>query len=96
MASLVENIRNSAPKSVHLRIAAPPITRPCQCGIDIPTYQELKANSFIKYGVLDNWAMATSLQVNTIKYLSMQQVRAAILNCNGNMFCDECVIMGAR
>jgi amidophosphoribosyltransferase len=87
MRALVRNIRNSSPKSIHLRIASPPIGNPCQRGIDIPTFEELYINNFAT-----REDMAKDLEVDSIEYLTMGQARQAILNSNGNMFCDECVV----
>ena len=38
---IVKMLRESGATEVHLRIASPPITRPCFYGVDISTYEEL-------------------------------------------------------
>ena len=38
---IVKMLRNAGATEVHLRIASPPITRPCFYGVDISTYEEL-------------------------------------------------------
>ena len=44
ITNLIKIFRESKAKSVHVRIAAPPIKYPCYYGIDIPTKEELIAN----------------------------------------------------
>ena len=43
ITQLIEQVRNKGAKSVHVRIAAPPIKNPCNSGIDLPTHEELVA-----------------------------------------------------
>ena len=38
---IVKMLRDAGATEVHLRIASPPITRPCFYGVDISTYEEL-------------------------------------------------------
>ena len=44
MKNLIQIFRESGAKSIHVRIAAPPIKEPCYFGVDIPTKEELIAN----------------------------------------------------
>ena len=66
-------------KSVHIRIASPPVIGRCFYGIDIPTEEELIANE----GLED---LDKKLGVSSIKYLTLE----GMLSCFGDGFCTEC------
>ena len=44
MKYIVELLRESKPRKIHVRIASPPVVSPCYMGIDMPTHEELIAN----------------------------------------------------
>ena len=43
---IVEMLRNSGVKKIHMRIASPPVKYPCYYGIDTPTKKELLASRY--------------------------------------------------
>ena len=43
MKNLVAQLKTYEPKSIHIRVSAPPVKYPCYYGVDIPTQQELIA-----------------------------------------------------
>jgi amidophosphoribosyltransferase len=67
---------------VHLRIGSPPITGPCQYGIDTPTREELIGAT---HSVEEIRAF---LGVDTLGYLSLSGLLAAA--GGRNSFCDAC------
>lgn len=70
--------------SVHWRIAAPVVTRPCFYGIDIPTTEELAAH------LGSEAAIAASVGANSLQYLS-QAGTLAVLNQFESGWCMACV-----
>ncbi len=63
---LVKLIRSAGAKEIHLRISSPPIISPCFFGIDMPTRQELIANSKMVEEIKDY------LEVDSLGYLSVE------------------------
>ena len=43
---IVEMLRNSGVKQIHMRIASPPVKYPCYYGIDTPTKKDLLASKY--------------------------------------------------
>ncbi len=76
--ALVKLIREAAPKEVHLRITAPPITHPCKYGMDFPSKSELIANDFSN----DAKAIGDSLGVETLSYLSVNKLLDSVPHTN--------------
>ncbi|MEO6940184.1 MAG: amidophosphoribosyltransferase [Candidatus Kapaibacterium sp.] len=72
--ALVKLIREAAPKEVHLRITAPPITHPCKYGMDFPSKGELVAN---EYGC-DETKIGEALGVDSLKYLSIEKLLESV------------------
>lgn len=79
---LVQMIRAAGARRVHLRLGSPPITGPCQYGIDTPTREELIAATHS----LDE--IRAFLGVDSLGYLSLE----GLLKAGGtrNSFCHAC------
>ena len=71
--SLVALIREAAPREVHLRITAPPITHPCKYGMDFPSREELIANHHT-----NEEEIGKSLGVDSLKYLSVKKLLESV------------------
>ncbi len=81
--SLISMIRQAGAKTIHLRIASPPITGPCYYGIDTPTREELIAST---HSVEE---IRAHLEVDTLGYLSLEGMHdAATYGRPG--YCDAC------
>lgn len=80
---LIQMIRQAGARTVHLRIASPPITGPCHYGIDTPTREELIAAHQSVEGIRRH------VGVDTIGYLSLEgTLRAA--GGDPERFCHAC------
>lgn len=96
---LVERLRTEGgARSVHLRLASPPVSSPCFYGINFPTVTELLSRRFstghltpdgvLPQEVLD--AMARELNVDSIKYLPVPEIPKA-LGQKQEHLCMACV-----
>ncbi|MGA9121434.1 MAG: amidophosphoribosyltransferase [Bacteroidota bacterium] len=83
---LVQLIRQAGPKEVHFRVTAPPIKFPCHYGMDFPTEQELIANQC--GGDID--AIAKELGVDSLGYLSIEDMLASAPHESGEHYCTAC------
>ncbi len=83
---LVQLIRQAGPKEVHFRVTAPPIKFPCHYGMDFPTPEELIANQC--GGDID--AIAAELGVDSLGYLSIEDLLASAPQENGEHYCTAC------
>ena len=83
---LVQLIRQGQPKEVHFRVTAPPITHPCHYGMDFPTQAELIAHQF--NGDID--AIAKELGVDSLGYLTIEELLASAPTENGEQYCTAC------
>jgi amidophosphoribosyltransferase len=79
---IVEMVRNSGAREVHLRISSPPTVGPCYYGIDTPTSSELIANNKT-VSQIEEFTTADSLG-----YLSIEGLRRAV--GAENHFCSAC------
>jgi amidophosphoribosyltransferase len=85
MRHIVKLIRSAKPKSIHVRIASPPVKNPCHMGIDMPTYEELIANSYNSDEIVEY------LDVDSLKYLEYENlIEVFNENKNENGFCNAC------
>ncbi len=80
---LMEMIRQAGAKSIHLRLASPPITGPCVYGIDTPTKSELAA---AKMSVEE---IRRYIGVDTLGYLSLEGTLEAA-GGDPDTFCHAC------
>ena len=74
---IVEMLRSSGAKEIHMRIASPPVKHPCYYGIDTPSDDELLAS---KYTVEE---IAKIIGVDTLKFISLDGVYRALGFKNG-------------
>ena len=74
---IVEMLRNSGAKEIHMRIASPPVRYPCYYGIDTPLKSELLA---AKYSIKE---IANYIGVDSLKFISLDGVYKALGYENG-------------
>lgn len=80
---LMQMIRQSGAREVHLRIASPPITGPCHYGIDTPTRAELIAANH------DLEDIRRHVGVDSLAYLSLDGMLRAASGLDGG-YCHAC------
>ncbi len=80
---IVQMLRDSGAKEVHMRISAPPIKHPCHYGIDMSTREEMIAHGRTTQEV------AEELGCDSLHYLSMAGVYEAI-GGSRETHCDAC------
>jgi amidophosphoribosyltransferase len=83
---LVQLVRQAGPREVHFRVTAPPIMHPCHYGMDFPTPTELIANKC--KGDID--MIGKELGVDSLGYLSIEDMLAAAPQENGVNYCTAC------
>ncbi|MFO7809882.1 MAG: amidophosphoribosyltransferase [Candidatus Delongbacteria bacterium] len=83
MRKIAGMLWNAGVKEIHLRIASPPVKFPCFYGLDTNTTVELLANR------MERDKMPEYLRVNSLKYLSQNDLSACVCNKNDN-FCFAC------
>jgi amidophosphoribosyltransferase len=83
---LVHLIREANPKEIHLRISSSPITHPCYYGMDFPSKEELIANRFKG----DINSIKNSLEVDSLEYLTIDEMLEAVSEANAENFCTAC------
>ncbi len=83
---LVQLIRSAGPKEVHFRVTAPPIKFPCHYGMDFPTPEELIANQCGG----DIEAIRQELGVDSLGYLTIDELLASAPQENGAHYCTAC------
>tara|TARA_B100000287_G_scaffold432583_1_gene492251 strand:- start:4303 stop:5760 length:1458 start_codon:yes stop_codon:yes gene_type:complete len=69
---IVEMLRNSGVKNIHMRIASPPVKYPCFYGIDTPTKKELLASRFTIKQIKDH------IGVDSLKFVSLDGIYKAL------------------
>ena len=82
LKNIIMKFKNRKVKEIHIRIAAPPIYNRCQYGIDIPTKEELVANT------VDITEMAAYLGCDSLEYIPLPTVSQLITK--ENILCTEC------
>jgi len=80
---IVQMLRDSGAKEVHMRISAPPIKHPCHYGIDMSTREEMIAHGRTTKEV------AEELGCDSLHYLSLAGVYEAIRGTR-ETHCDGC------
>ncbi|MBI3259830.1 MAG: amidophosphoribosyltransferase [Ignavibacteriae bacterium] len=83
--ALVKLIREANPSEVHMRITSPPITHPCQYGMDFPSREELIANSYD-----DEKEIGKALGVDSLHYLSVEKLMESVPQEEGIGYCNAC------
>lgn len=82
-ARIVRILREAGATEVHMRISSPPFVYPCYFGTDIDSRDKLIANR------LDHDGIAKSIGVDSLGYLSVDNVKKIALN-NHLDFCVGC------
>jgi amidophosphoribosyltransferase len=82
---LVNLIREANPKEIHLRISSPPIKNPCYYGMDFPSKEELIANQHKDIEDIGNY-----LNVNSLEYLTKEEMLEAVSEAGIENFCTAC------
>ncbi|HEV2944172.1 MAG TPA: amidophosphoribosyltransferase [Solirubrobacteraceae bacterium] len=80
---IVQMLRDSGAKEIHLRISAPPIKHPCHYGIDMSTREEMIAHG------RSTGEVAQELGCDSLHYLSLEGVYEAIRGTR-ETHCDAC------
>lgn len=83
--ALVKLIREASPAGVHMRITSPPITHPCQYGMDFPSHTELIANHHS-----DEEEIGKELGVDSLHYLSVDRLMESVPHAEGISYCNAC------
>ena len=83
MKKIIRLIRTAEPAEIHLRISSPPIICPCFYGIDMPTKEELIANT------QSVEAIRKYLEVDSLGYLSIEGMLSVMPEPKEN-FCAAC------
>jgi len=85
---IVNMVRESGAKEVHMRIASPPTTHSCFYGVDTPTRDQLLAAN---YSVAE---MAKLINVDSLAFISIDGLYRAVNNvkrdANLPQYCDAC------
>lgn len=82
---LVKLIREANPKEIHFRISSPPIHHPCHYGMDFPSKSELIANKFEDIEEIRKY-----LEVDSLAYLTHEQMLEAMVDHAPDSFCTAC------
>jgi amidophosphoribosyltransferase len=83
---LVQLVKQAGPKEVHFRVTAPPITHPCQYGMDFPTPKELIANQC--GGDIEK--IGKELGADSLGYLTIDELLSAAPHEKGEHYCTAC------
>jgi amidophosphoribosyltransferase len=80
---IVQMLRESGAREVHMRISAPPIEHPCHYGIDMSTHEEMIAHGRSVREI------AAELGCDSLHYLSLDGVYEAV-GVDRSRHCDAC------
>ena len=83
MRNLIKIFRESGIKSIHIRIAAPPIKYPCFYGIDIPSKNELIANNN------DVEKICKIVDADSLSYINLDKIKD-IMQQDFDNLCTGC------
>ncbi|KAF0153416.1 MAG: glutamine phosphoribosylpyrophosphate amidotransferase [Ignavibacteria bacterium] len=83
---LIKLLKEAKPKEIHLRISSPMITHPCFYGMNFPSKEELIANKFNS----DIVEVKKYLEVDSLEYLSIEDMLSAMTDHDKNDFCTAC------
>ncbi len=82
---LVNLIRETNPKSIHVRITSPPIYNPCYYGMDFPSKEELIANRFESIEKIRE-----HLGVDSLEYMTEEEMPDSMIDHTPEEFCTAC------
>ncbi|UYV62669.1 PPAT [Cordylochernes scorpioides] len=88
--SIITMLKDNGAKEVHVRVASPPLYHPCYMGINIPTSEELVANTF------NSTQLANEIGADSLVYLSLDGLKSAVrknIKSNGRAIghCTACL-----
>lgn len=83
IAQIVNMLKKSGVKKIHLRIVSPPFKHICYLGVDVARYKELIAAKNSPSQIKEK------LKVDSLEYLSLSNLKKAISNANYG-FCTGC------
>jgi amidophosphoribosyltransferase len=83
MTAIIQKLRESGAKSVHVRITSPPVKSPCYFGVDIPSYDELIASTNTVEQIRQ------IIGADTLKYTELDKIKKEIGESE-NSFCGAC------
>lgn len=84
--ALIQLIRQTGLKKLHVRISSPPVRYPCFYGMDFPSREELIANHFES----NEEEIAEYLGADSLRYLSLEGLHAAVPHADTIDYCDAC------
>ena len=84
LKGLVKRLHAAGTKEIHVRVSSPPIRYPCFYGMDFPTKEELIATQ------KDVKEIAEYLGVDSVEYISLEQMLNAMPKDNGQEYCTAC------
>ncbi len=84
--SIVRLVREAAPREIHLRISSPPVTHPCQYGMDFPDREELIANQYHN----NEEEIAQAVEADSVRYLSVEKLLQSVPHEAGVGYCTAC------
>jgi len=84
LKGLVKRLHAAGTKEIHVRVSSPPIRYPCFYGMDFPTMEELIATQ------KDVKEIAEYLGVDSVEYISLEQMLNAMPKDNGQEYCTAC------
>ncbi len=83
---LVKLIRDAGAREIHFRVTSPPVRHPCHYGMDFPSTGELIAN--VSGGDIEK--IREELGVDSLGYLSLEQLEASVPRDRGQDYCTAC------
>lgn len=83
--ALVKLIREANPKELHFKVTSPPVKYPCYYGMDFPSRAELIANHYDSPE-----GIAKAIGVDSLHYLSLEQLRESVPHDKGIGYCEAC------
>lgn len=83
---LVKLIREAGAREIHFRVTSPPVRYPCHYGMDFPSSGELIAN--VSGGDIEK--IREGLGVDSLGYLSLEQLEASVPRDRGQDYCTAC------
>ncbi len=83
---LIKLVREAGAREIHFRVTSPPIKFPCYYGMDFPSREELIANRHDG----DIEKIRQELDVDSLGYLSLDNLLAAVPAKEGTAYCAAC------
>ncbi len=84
--AIINLVREAAPREIHMRVSSPPITHPCQYGMDFPNPDELIANHYAS----NEDDIAKALGADSVRYLSVEKLMESVPQGENIGYCTAC------